>query len=174
VYRRLDRRLRDLLSTPDRYQPTRLGNIVRAAQTRPVDRYGIDPVAVWPQLYLVLPDSAGRELAAAGLAVDRAAAAFVWCLGFVALTPWAWWAAPAGVVAATVVARVALPAAARTHGELLEAVVDLYRLDLYQRLRWPLPDSPADERAVGERLVSYLVYGSDAQTPRFRPADAGP
>ena len=173
-YQRLDRRLRDLPSTPDRYQPSRLGNIMCAARTRPVDRYGIDPVAVWPHLYLVVPDPARRELTTAGLAVDRAAAAFLWSLVFVALTPWAWWAAPVGILAATLVARMALPAAARTHGDLLEAAVDLYRLDLYERLRWPLPECPADERALGEQLVSYLVYGSDARSPRFRPAASGP
>jgi hypothetical protein len=36
--------------------PTRFGNILRAAETYPVTRYGIDAVPIWPRLVHVIPD----------------------------------------------------------------------------------------------------------------------
>lgn len=37
--------------------PTRFGNIFRAAETYPADRYGIDSVPIWPRLIHVMPSS---------------------------------------------------------------------------------------------------------------------
>jgi hypothetical protein len=36
--------------------PTRLGNVLLAAELYPYDRYRIDPVLFWPRLYPLLPD----------------------------------------------------------------------------------------------------------------------
>jgi hypothetical protein len=35
--------------------PTRLGNILLAAERYPIERYGVDPVIFWPRLYPLLP-----------------------------------------------------------------------------------------------------------------------
>ncbi|WP_163511262.1 hypothetical protein [Fodinicola acaciae] len=41
--------------------PTRLGNILRAAEKYPIDRYGIDPIIYWPRLYPFLPEAFQRD-----------------------------------------------------------------------------------------------------------------
>ncbi|MEU4240746.1 hypothetical protein [Actinoplanes sp. NPDC026619] len=164
---RLDRRLRNRPSTTERYLPTRLGNLMRAAQTRPIDKYGLDPVAIWPHLFLVMPETTQKEITAAGYAVERSVSAVLWCVLLVVLTPWVWWAAPLGIAGAALLVRTTVHGAAATHGELLEAAIDLHRLELYRKLCWPLPANPAAERELGERLVSYLRYGSDSAEPAF-------
>ena len=77
--------------------PTRIGNILRAAETRPYDHYGLEAVIVWPRLWLVLPDSARQELSTARASLDSSVAAVIWALGFCAFAPLAWWAAPVGL-----------------------------------------------------------------------------
>jgi hypothetical protein len=164
---RLDRRLRRLPSVAERYMPTRLGNLMRTAQTRPIDKYGLDPVAIWPHLFLVMPEATQKELAAAANALERAVMAVFWCSLFVVLTPWVWWVGPLGIAGAVLLQRTIVHGAARTHAELIEAAIDLHRLDLYRKLSWPLPANPAEERELGEQLVSYLRYGSDSSEPAF-------
>jgi hypothetical protein len=164
---RLDQRLRRLPSVAERYMPTVLGNLVRAAQTRPIDKYGIDPVAIWPHLFLVIPEPTQKEITAAVSALERAVMAVFWCVLFVVLTPWVWWAAPLGIAAAVLLQRTVVHGAAKTHAELIEAAIDLHRLDLYRKLRWPLPANPAEEPELGRQLVSYLRYGSDSAKPTF-------
>jgi hypothetical protein len=39
----------------DEVLPTRLGNILLAAERYPIERYGIDPAFFWPRLYPLLP-----------------------------------------------------------------------------------------------------------------------
>jgi hypothetical protein len=48
VFARLDSRRRRRPSDPNRLLPTQIGSILRAAETRPADRYGLDAVVVWP------------------------------------------------------------------------------------------------------------------------------
>ena len=64
--------------------PTRLGNALRAAETRAGEPYGLDAVVAWPRLYPLLPDGVralvddqrdGLDLAARFCAVFAAAAA---------------------------------------------------------------------------------------------------
>lgn len=164
---RLDRRLRRLPSVAERYMPTRLGNLMSTARTRPIDKYGLDPVAIWPHLFLVMPETTQKEITAAANALERAVMAVFWCLLFVLLTPWVWWMGPLGVAGAVLLQRTVVHGAARTQAELIEAAIDLHRLDLYRKLSWPLPANPAGERELGEQLVSYLRYGSDSTEPVF-------
>jgi hypothetical protein len=156
-----------LPSVPERLMPTRLGNLAQAARTRPKDKYGLDPVAIWPHLFLVMPEATQKEITVATHAVERAVLAVLWSLILVLLAPWVWWVAPLGLAGAALLTRTAVLGAAETHAELLEAAIDLHRLELYRKLRWPLPENPAKERELGEQLVSYLRYGSDSLTPAF-------
>src|SRR5262249_12578436 len=141
--------------------PTGVGNILRAAETRPFHRYGLEAVVVWPRLWLVLPDLARQELTGARASLDASVAAAIWGVGFVAFTPLAWWAAPAGIAVAMASAAWWVPARAEVFADLVEAAYDLYRSDLYQRLRWPLPETPAQEQETGQEITRYLVRGSD-------------
>jgi hypothetical protein len=143
-----------------RLMPTRLGNTLRAAETRPADKYGLDAVVCWPRLWLTMTDSARKELSAARASLDGAVAAWCWALLFVAWTPWQPLALPLGLAGAWAVYRMwAIPRAA-AFGALVEAVFDVQREALYSALRWPMPNDPAAERVAGQELTAYLWRGS--------------
>ena len=72
-----------------------------------------------------------------------------------------------GALLAAIVLLWVLPARARSYGAVVEAAVDVHRTALYSALRWPLPATPADERADGAALTEYLWRGSDATAPNF-------
>lgn len=42
-------------------------------------------------------------------------------------------------------------------GELLVAAFDTQRAKLYEALRWPLPENPAEEILRGEELTAFLL-----------------
>jgi hypothetical protein len=183
-YVRLDLRLRRQ-PTAARLLPTPIGNTLRAAESRPADKYGLDPVSLWPHLWLLMPDTARQELASARGALDASVSAVVWSLLFTAFAIWSPWAVAAGLGMAALTLLVWVPARAAAFATLVETAFDLYREDLYTRLRWPLPATPHAERSEGRRVTAYLLRGSDADTPVFtspssagddpaRSADAGP
>jgi hypothetical protein len=162
----LDGRLKRMPTT-GRLLPTRIGNILRVAETRPVDKYGLDPITLWPHMWLIMPGSARGEISAARDALDSSVTAAVWAVLFIAFSPWNPWAAPVGVVVAAGAVLVWVPARAVAFAVLVEAAFDLYRQDLYARLRWPLPTTPHDERRAGREVTKYLLRGSDATDPVF-------
>lgn len=139
--------------------PTRLGNLLRASEDRPGERYGLDAATCWPHLWLVLDESTRSELVAARASLNGAAQLWLWSIAFAVWTLWAWWALPAAVVGAAYAYYVAALSAARTFGALVEAAFALHRHRLYRALRWPLPERPADEPAAGEALSLYLLRG---------------
>jgi hypothetical protein len=163
----LDRRRRCVPADPARHMPTRLGNLLRAAEARPRDKYGLDPVVCWPRLWLLLPDTTRRELAAARAGLDLGMSVWLWSMLSVGFAVWTPWALLAGGV--TTGAYLWLLAAAQRYGELLEAAFDLYRSSLYRSLRWPLPTNPAEEPAAGAALTRYLWRGSRERCPAFAP-----
>lgn len=170
----LDARLRRLPALAHRLMPTRLGNILRSAESRVYDKYGLDPVRCFPHLWLLLPDEVRQELSGARGRLDGAVAACVWGVLFLPLGAVNMLALPVGAGAALVAWRWWLPERADAFGELLEAAFDLYRVDLYEALRWPLPPHPAAERQSGELLTRYVWRGLDTQVPVFTaPRQAG-
>jgi len=170
-YVRLDTRLRHMPTTA-RLLPTPIGNTLRAAESRPADKYGLDPVSLWPHLWLLMPDTARQELASARDALDASVSAVVWSLLFIAFAVWSPWAVAVGLGMAALTLLVWVPARAATFAALVETAFDLYRQDLYARLRWPLPATPHDERSEGRRVTTYLVRGSNADTPVFTSASS--
>lgn len=166
-YAKLDQRLRMLPAHPARRLPTRLGNILRAAEDRPRERYGLETVTCWPRLWLLLPDTARSELSAARASLDTAASLWIWGVLFIAWTIWAWWALPVALAVTLCAYRSALNTAA-VYSDLLEAAFDLHRTKLYTALRFPLPDT-TDEVAHGERLTEYLQRGPPPVGVNLRP-----
>jgi hypothetical protein len=164
---RLDQRRRRRPNDPNRYMPTHIGNILRAAETWPKDKYGLDAVVIWPRLWLVLPDTTRQELHAARAGLDGAVAAAVWGLLFCAFTAWTPLALAVGLVVAAAAVALWVPARAEVFADLLEAAYDLHRIGLYQQLRWPLPANPKEEHREGERLTTYLWRGGDTPEPTF-------
>jgi hypothetical protein len=167
TYARLERRRRRRPAAATYFLPTPIGNILRAAERRPVDKYGLETISLWPRLWLLLPDSTRRELLAARTSVDGAVTAAIWGLFFCGFAPFTLLAVPVGLTVTAVSIIVVLPERAQVFGDLIEAAYDLHRTALYQQVRWPLPGNPADERDHGMRLSEYLVRGSDDTAPAF-------
>jgi hypothetical protein len=162
-----------------RLMPTHVGNVLRAAETRPLDKDGLDAVAVWPHLWLLLPDTVRAELSVARRSLDGAVAAAVWGVLFLAFVSLTWWALPVALAVAGGAVLFWVPARTYVFAGLLEAAFDLYRTAIYTQLRWPLPTNPADERAAGRRITTYLVRGLSGTSPTFTrdhedAAPAGP
>jgi hypothetical protein len=166
-FAKLDQRRRRRPDDPKRYMPTRIGNILRSAETKPYDKYGLDAVVVWPRLWLLLPDATRDELVAARAALDSSVAATVWGVLFCGFAIWTVLAIPLGLVVAVSAVAVWTPGRAETFADLVESAYDLYRTDLYKQLRWPPPTNPAQEHVQGQLLTSYLWRGSDDPGPSF-------
>ncbi|MEY9842796.1 hypothetical protein [Streptacidiphilus sp. EB103A] len=160
-FNRLEARLRHF---PDREldcMPTKVGNILRAAETRPTDRYGVGVVTLWPHLWAVLPDAQRQDLAAARLALDNAVAACLWAVLFlVAATPITLLAPLPAIVVGVAAWTSWIPARAVVFADLVEAVYDLHRLDLYRALGVPLPASREEEPAAGRDLTELVLRGT--------------
>jgi hypothetical protein len=156
---RLDAQLHGYPAEETRTMPTRLGNVLRASETYPAERYGLDAVIAWPRLWLLLPDGTQQEIAASRRALDQSVttlAAFVVALVWL---PWAWWVAPLAVIAVPLVYQsFAVPRAA-VLAELVTAAFDLNRMALYRALRFPLPGTADAELASGPALTEYLWRG---------------
>ncbi len=171
----LDLRLRRIPSDPALRMPTRLGNVLSAAESWPREKYGLDAPTCWPRLWLLLPGSARQELATSRADLDGAVGACLWGLLFVAWTPWTWWAAPVGLILAYLAHRRATRIAA-VYGDLIEAAYDVHRSALYAALRWPRPAGPDGEREAGAQLVEYLRRGTAPAGLEFATdsPDSGP
>lgn len=154
---RLQARLRDTPGSLDQTMPTRLGNRLRAAELRPKAKHGLDVVACWPHLWLVMDDSTRAELIHCRTELDSAVRAYWWSLALVVWTPFAWWEMPLGLLLAVLVYHGWLLGAARDHGDLTEAAFDLYSTRLYTALGWTPPARP--DPAKGEELARYLWQG---------------
>jgi hypothetical protein len=173
---RLEMLLRRLPTDPDpavpgRLMPTRLGNVLRASECLPGDKYGLDAVICWPRLWLVLPGDARAELVHARAGLDAAVSACAWAVLFLVFTPWSPWAPAVTVAVAPMAYYGWVISRAQQFGDLVEATFDLYRPALYAALRWPLPATPAQERVAGAAVTDYLWRGSDGALPRFVPPD---
>lgn len=152
---------------PERTMPTRFGNVLRAAESLPKDKYGLDAVICWPRLWMCLPDQAREELVGSRTALDAAATSCLWGVLFVLWTPFNLVALPLGIGFALAGYWLFMVPRALTYGALIESAFDLYRGELYAALRWPHPSNPAVERQEGLRITNYLWRGSDKTSPTF-------
>ena len=146
--------------------PTTLGNVLRAGELRPRDKYGLDAVVCWPRLWLLLPQDVREELARSRAGLEMAVRAWIWGVLFLLWYRMAWWAVPVGLVVAFLGYRMALSTAA-TFADLVESTFDVHRTRLYKALRWPLPSDPRAERVEGAKVTAYLWRGSDEEHPAF-------
>jgi hypothetical protein len=162
----LEQQLRQFPANPDDLMPTRLGNILRAAERRPTDKYGLDAIICWPRLWLLLPDTARQELGVARASLDMDIRIIIWGSLLFVWSFWAWWSVLVALLVVGFAYRRAI-GAATVYGDLLEAAFDLYRLQLYDALSLPRPTSPAEEPAHGQRLTEYLYRGLADTSVRF-------
>jgi hypothetical protein len=139
--------------------PTRLGDILRAAERRPAEKYGLDTIVCWYALWLLLPAETKTDLVQARSALDNAARAWLWGALFVVWTPWTWLALPIAVIVPALAYYIGILAAAASFGELSVSAFDLCRFRLYDNLHLPRPSSPASERRQDGPRVTNLLWG---------------
>ncbi|MFJ4585124.1 uS14 family ribosomal protein [Streptomyces echinatus] len=149
-------KLQRLPRDPARMRPTRLGNILQVADARPLYKYGLEATTVWPVLWQVMTAEERHDVGQSRAGLERNIEAWGWATLFVVWTPWAWWAAPASLVASSAIYYASILSAAQIYGQLLEASFDLYRMKLYRALALPLPPSSAEEGHCGELLTRFL------------------
>ena len=135
--------------------PTRVGNLLRAAEEYPNRCYGLEISTTWPRLWLILPESTQEELTEARQALNWSAQLMIWGFAFIVWAIFGWWAALIGLVI-VLAAYWRLLSAANVFGQLLRAAYDLHRFALYEGLHWPLPIDAQTEKAFGEALTLYL------------------
>ncbi|WP_069472620.1 hypothetical protein [Candidatus Marithrix sp. Canyon 246] len=140
--------------------PTRLGNLLRAIESRPGEKYGLNIFICWPRLWLILPESVKTELTTARANLEATARIWLWGLLFLVWTIYSYWAIAISIITIILAYRWMLQAAA-TYGQLIESSFDLYRHELYKQLRWKLPSNAAEEKQQGKDLTSYLWRGSE-------------
>jgi hypothetical protein len=158
----------------DQAMPTQLGNVLRAAEYYPGERYGADFILLWTRLGHLCPKSfldnmdqfqaaldflvvavTGFSLLAVSTALTAAvtghgAALFLVCL--------------VGGFALAHLAYTSAVAAATELGETMRASFDLYRNELLIRLRWPLPADSKEEREIWQEVTDFIDG-----VPRHRP-----
>ncbi|MEU6311936.1 hypothetical protein [Streptomyces sp. NPDC047014] len=173
---------------PHEVMPTRLGNVLKAAELYPRLRYGIDAVLVWPRLYPVLPEPfllvlggartgltalLGSAFLSAVLAIGGAA--YLWAVHASAapflLCLWG------GGLVAWLCYRGAL-LRALIYGQHLRVAFDLYRGLLLAAVDRPVADGE-EERTHWERLCLFwhrgiLPHHATAPDPAPTPAVSTP
>jgi hypothetical protein len=154
--------------------PTELGNVIRAFENHPRDRYGLDGIPIWPSIVTMLSDSEISELEEATTDVAFWLNSFVAVLaGGALLLLERLWHPPGGVIQsilielAIAVAVLALAtwmyrqlvAAAARWGEPVRAAFDVHRLELYDKFGLRRPLTAAEDVAVGKAINRLIMFG---------------
>jgi hypothetical protein len=167
------RRLERFYPAEDDLLPTRLGNVLRAAENRAGGRYGLITVVVWPRLYPLLPEGTVRAVDDQRDQLDLAARFCAVCflaglISFGLLVTHGWWllVPVAALVLAWASYRAAV-AAALQYGVGLETAFDLHRFELLRALHLELPADHAAEVATNQELSAFLLQGPAFATLRY-------
>jgi hypothetical protein len=173
-YAQIRRSLQQFPDFPEMFTPTRLGNVMSAADARPFAKYGLDTALCWPVLWLLLEKSEREDISKARAALDLHAQAWAWSLLllvwtplFFVWTPWSLFVVPFSLLACCLIYRSML-SAGRLYGQLLEASFDLYRDRLYTALRLPLPNDSFEERELARTVTRYLAHGTGKSLRKIR------
>lgn len=164
--------------------PTRLGNVLRAAEDYPGDdeRYGMDAVFYWPRLYLVIPDEIrslvadhrsglDRMILLASLAVAFPPASLI--VAVVAHASCLTWVVSAAVAVLTgMVAYQGAVSAAVAFGDVIRSCFDNYRRSLLGQLGVRLPDSLEAERKLWGSIKQQLYQRGTDDPSLLKLADA--
>lgn len=116
---------------PDR--PTWSGDRIHAVAVRLERDYHLDLAALWPHLWLVMPDTVRTEITAARQALTRATTLTAWALLYLPLAAW-WWPAITITAVLAVTSWRRTRCAADTYATLLEAAARLHARDLADHL----------------------------------------
>ncbi len=164
-----DRLFHEYPSMGERLLPTRLGNVLRAAEDYSNTAYGMDAPFWWPRLAPLLPDDiqdAIQDALTPMLMLLNLAslAAVLTLVGAIYLAAHqVWWRAMAVLVLGLAVAWLSYLGAVtqgRSYGQVIRTAVDLHRFDLLGALHLPLPANPQKERQTWAQLAAWL-YNQD-------------
>jgi hypothetical protein len=97
---RLDWQRKQTPKQSDRLMPTRLGNILRAAERRPLEKYGLETVICFPRLWLLLPAEVKTELSEARSRLNSMVRIWIWSVLFLGWGYYSLWAIPVGLAVA--------------------------------------------------------------------------
>jgi hypothetical protein len=139
------------LETPGR--PTWSGDRLNAAAIRLEHDHHLDLVAVWPHLWLILPETTRAEITAARQALTRAISLTAWALLYLVLTVW-WWPAALIALGLAVAGWWRIRAATDTYALLLEAATRLHAGDLARSVGLEFTGPLTEE--VGDALTILL------------------
>lgn len=163
---------RDFPAKLESVLPTEFGNVVRAFETHPRDRYSLDGVTIWPRIEMLLNDQEKQLVEDAAtdvmffvnsqvlvvpagllLAVNAAVRAPTLVSGVLRC---------ALILVATAIVYVlawrASIGAARRWGSPVRAAFDLHRTWLYQRLGVKMPTTLEEDKQVGRAVSRLLLY----------------
>ncbi|MEU6674066.1 hypothetical protein [Streptomyces sp. NPDC046925] len=133
-----DARNRIALRTPNR--PTWYGDRMQATADRVEAAYGVDLAALWPRLWLTLPEPAVRHIQSAHDSFSTAARLAAWAVGYALLACW-WWPAALVAIGCAALARSRARDALDALAGLIEAAVDVHGRELAGRIGLIDPDS---------------------------------
>lgn len=151
-------------------KPTRLGNIIRAAEIYPWKRYEIDAVVMWPRLHAVLPKEFLDQLLGAKTSMTfmltMSALSFIFsilaCTALAIYTSdWRLFVVCAfGVPLSWLCYRNALHGA-RLYAELIKTAFDLYRWKLLESLGVKAPPNYSEELVIWKDLTHFIYRGEE-------------
>ncbi len=152
--------------TPDEALPTRLGNVMRAAERYPLDRYNAELILIWPRLQRVVPPDAAKAVEDSRATLEFLLVLSLWCTAFGVLAPvvaYGGGGSPMIALACFVVggggayaSYLSAIGAAAEYGELLRALFDIHRLELLSRLQVSAPRTYAEERDRWGALGAFI------------------
>ncbi|MFB6979028.1 hypothetical protein [Streptomyces scopuliridis] len=131
IQARTEARDRIALRAPTR--PTWYGDRMQATADRVEAAYGVDLAALWPRLWLILPEPAVRQIQSARDSFSAAARLAAWAVGYALLAVW-WWPAALVAVGCGTVARSRARTALDALAGLIEAAVDVHGRELATRV----------------------------------------
>lgn len=158
------------------FLPTRLGNVLRAAERRAGKSHGFtDPVKMFPRIYPYMSSQLAEAIGDARDDLDVACRMCVvlWLLALISTAVFA----VDGAVPATNGAVLAAPAAAallavlayrgavrigEEYGKFLFYVFDLHRRDLIRALGYDPPRNPKEEKELISDITGWLVHDQPA------------
>jgi hypothetical protein len=163
LYGRAAERRREYPINAERLMPTRLGNVLAAAEEAAGGRYGLDSMTVYPRMY---PYISPRLEGAIRQQLDLLDTTSALCVSFagaaLATTPILvirldlWGLLPALFAALAWLAYRAAVRTAKDHGDLFATAFDLHRFDMIEHLHYPLPAGVGKELRFNKALSEFL------------------
>jgi hypothetical protein len=117
-------------------RPTWIGDRLRVSELRVRRTYGLDLGAVWPRLWLIVPEIVRTEISATRDSFSASARLIGWAVLYLALAIWWWPAAPVALIVASA-GVIKAHLAVGDLADLVESAVDLHSRALAAHLGRP-------------------------------------